>query len=67
MPPDLRDTPKNRERVQAKAVIMSHEIKESTFDYLKWFPDGNRTEKFKPIANVGRATGEKTVEEYFTD
>jgi integrase len=45
---DWRDTPKNRERAEARAVLISEQIEKETFDYLKWFPDGNKAHVFKP-------------------
>jgi len=44
----LRDTPENREFVKAQAVIMSREIKKRKFNYLKWFPEGNKADQFRP-------------------
>ena len=35
----LKDTPKNRQSMEARAVLISEEIERGTFDYLKWFPD----------------------------
>src|SRR5688572_5773347 len=43
-----KDTRKNRERALARAVLMTEEIKQGTFDYLKWFPEGNKAELFRP-------------------
>jgi Arm DNA-binding domain len=44
----LRDTAENRRLVEAKAVLIGREIKKGAFDYLKWFPEGNRAEQFRP-------------------
>jgi hypothetical protein len=44
----LRDTPENRKLIEAKALLISREIKKGNFDYLKWFPEGNRAELFLP-------------------
>jgi integrase len=38
----LKDTPENRDLVEAKAKIITAEIKAGTFDYLRHFPRGNR-------------------------
>jgi hypothetical protein len=43
----LRDTPANRKLLEAQATIINHEIKKGTFDYLKWFPKGNRAKLFQ--------------------
>jgi integrase len=44
----LRDTPHNRARVDARATIMTEEIEAGTFDYLRWFPNGNLAHLFRP-------------------
>jgi len=44
----LKDTAKNRKRVEARAVLITEEMENGAFDYLKRFPDGNRAELFKP-------------------
>jgi len=60
----LRDTPENREFAKAQAVIMSREIKKRKFDYLKWFPEGNKAHLFR----VEESTVErKTLREYFEE
>jgi len=37
-----RDTPKNRIKAEGKALEITEEIKARTFNYLKWFPKGNK-------------------------
>ena len=59
----LRDTPENRRLVEATAVLIEREIKKGTFDYLKWFPEGNRAKLFKPKVE----TKPKTVGEFYRD
>ena len=54
----LRDTVENRRLVEAKAVLIGREIKKGTFDYLKWFPEGNMAEKFKPKEEPPKTIGE---------
>jgi len=44
----LRDTAENRNRVQRQAELIGAEIKAGVFDYLKWFPNGNRAADFWP-------------------
>ena len=56
----LRDTPANRQLVEAKAVLIGREIKSGNFDYLKWFPEGNRAEELAP-----KAAAPKTIGEYY--
>ena len=55
----LPNTPENRKLVEAQAVLISHEMENKAFDYLKWFPEGNKIEYFK---ETGTAT---TVGEYY--
>ena len=43
----LDDTPENREYLEAVAKIISREMKQGTFDYLKHFPEGNRAHLFR--------------------
>ena len=43
---DWTDTPKNRAKAEGKAVEMTEEIKARTFNYLKWFPKGNKAHEF---------------------
>jgi integrase len=54
----LRDTAENRRLVEAKAVLIGREIKKGTFDYLKWFPEGNRAEQFRPKEEPPKTVGE---------
>jgi hypothetical protein len=54
----LRDTAENRRLVEAKAVLIGREIKKGTFDYLKWFPEGNRAEQFRPKEKHFKTIGE---------
>jgi integrase len=61
-----KDTPKNREKAQARAILMSEEMEKGTFDYLKWFPEGNKAEQFRPLTNAEPITGNKTISEYYT-
>jgi integrase len=48
----LRDTPEDRARVEARARVISDEIEAGTFDYLRWFPHGNKTDLFRPKAST---------------
>src|ERR1700752_1192880 len=49
-----RDTPKNRTKAEGKALEITDEIKAGTFNYLKWFPTGNKAHEFgaKQVASV---------------
>src|SRR5437016_3696259 len=59
----LADTPGNRQLVEAQAVLISREIKKGVFDYLKWFPEGNKAELFRPKVEV--ESKPKTVGEFY--
>jgi len=45
---DWKDTPKNRTKAEGKAVEITEEIKGGAFSYLKWFPNGNKADDFRP-------------------
>ena len=59
---DWRDTPNNRKKAEGKAQEITEEIKSRTFNYLKWFPNGNKAHEFKPKQTDNRVW---TVGEYF--
>jgi integrase len=59
----LKDTPENRDFLQAKAKIISREIREGKFDYLRWFPQGNLAHLFK--RDQAPSPSQVTVENYF--
>ena len=46
----LRDTPANRAKIEARACGISDEMKAGTFDYLRWFPHGNKAGHFLPAS-----------------
>ena len=54
----LTDTPKHRERMEARAVLISEEMERGTFDYLRWFPDGNKAQQFRPLPATPQTVGE---------
>ncbi len=54
----LVDTPKNRERMEARAVLISEEMERSTFNYLHWFPEGNKAQQFRPAPTTPQTVGE---------
>ena len=43
----LKDTPENRAYVEAKATIISMQMKNNSFDYLTCFPHGNKAGYFE--------------------
>ncbi len=68
----LRDTPENRVRVQLQAELIGAQIRSGVFDYLKWFPNGNRAADFLTAAIAESATkpinpGSGTVRSYYEE
>ena len=49
----LKATPANRAKVEARANVIDEEIRERRFDYLRWFPDGNLAHRFRPREEGG--------------
>lgn len=45
----LRETPGNRAKLEARARVISDEMKAGTFDYLRWFPRGHLARHFAPL------------------
>jgi integrase len=43
-----RNTTRNKATMEKRARRMSEEMAEGTFDYLRWFPDGNRVVRYRP-------------------
>ncbi len=48
----LPDTPENRKLAEAAALVISTEIKNKTFDYVKHFPKGNKARLFRPAEEI---------------
>ena len=68
----LRDTPENRERVERQAEMVGAEIRGGAFDYLKWFPNGNRATEFlvasgAPMPEKLVRSDRRTVRDYYTE
>jgi integrase len=68
----LRDTPENRERVERQAEMVGAEIRGGAFDYLKWFPNGNRATEFlvasgAPLPEKLVRSDRRTVRDYYTE
>ena len=61
----LRDTSKNRQRMEARAVLISEEMERRTFDYLKWFPEGNKADVLQGGENLKPNIGDTTIGEYY--
>jgi len=58
---NLKDTPAKRARLVADVACIRAEIDAKRFDYLRWFPSGNKAALFRP-ATV--AAHEVTIAEY---
>ena len=50
----LKDTKENRPKVERRAQIITDEMEEGTFDYLRWFPEGNLATRFRGREGTGR-------------
>jgi integrase len=57
------DTPEDRLLVEAQAKLISREIKKGIFDYLRWFPNGNKAHLFRPTPAAEKPL--KTIREYY--
>jgi len=66
---DLKDTPKNRQSMEARALLISEEIEKGTFDYLEWFPDGNKANLFKTAMEKAdeEKAEPKTIRQQYAD
>ena len=53
--------------MKARAILISEEIEQGTFDYLKWFPEGNRTNAFRPKPERAGESKPLTVGEFFKE
>jgi len=58
----LKDTARNRKRVEARSELINEQMEAGSFNYLKWFPDGNKADLFRPKDEQKP----QTVGEYFT-
>ncbi len=47
---DLKDTPANRAKMEARAKVIGQEMADGVFDYLRWFPNGALAHRFRPPA-----------------
>ena len=57
----LKDTPANRRLMEAQAALISKEIEDGRFDYLHWFPGGNKAKLF--VQEKAKAEP-KTIRQY---
>lgn len=58
------DTPENRRLMEAQAILIAAEMRAGTFDYLKWFPRGNRAILF---GREVRRQSERTIRQYYEE
>src|SRR6266702_4085142 len=58
---NLKDTPANRARLVADVACIRAEIEAGRFDYLRWFPSGNKADLFRPTTV---AASQVTIAEY---
>jgi integrase len=58
------DTPENHKFWEAKAVLISREMEQGTFDYLRHFPAGNKVALFQPEQDRAIAV-EHTIKSYY--
>lgn len=53
----LTDTAANRKKLEARARVISDEMKAGTFDYLRWFPEGSSATELRskgvPATTIG--------------
>jgi len=62
---DWKNTEKNRIKAEGKALEISDEIKAGTFNYLKWFPNGNRAHEFGAKVDILVKAKPLTVREFY--
>jgi integrase len=60
---DLTDEPENRRVLEAKALIISREMADGNFDYLHYFPRGNKAHLFRSAEQL--SPSQVTVEGYY--
>lgn len=64
----LTDSADNRARLERQAAVIAAEVRAGTFDYLKWFPHGNRANVFAAGTPVRRALqGSIDVGQYYLE
>lgn len=50
----LKDSPENREKIEGRARVIDQEMRDGTFDYLKWFRFGNLASRYQKVEEPGR-------------
>jgi integrase len=62
-----KDTPKNRTKAEGMAVEMSEQIKAGTFNYLRWFPEGNKAHEFGAKTTAAIEIQQTTVRKFYAE
>jgi hypothetical protein len=60
---EYADTVENRRLLEPHALTISHEIKKGSFDYLQFFPNGNKAHLFRRHEDMPATL--QTIEGYF--
>jgi len=63
----LKDTPENRLRVEERARVIDRKIRDGTFEYLHWFPDGNLAAVFRKEEVRASIAKRTTVRTFFSE
>ena len=61
------DTPKNRTKAEGKAIEITDEIEAGAFNYLKWFPKGNKAHEFRPKDTTPAKNKLVTVRKFYEE
>jgi integrase len=62
-----RDNPENRKRAEVDADRINEQMSAGKFEYLKWFPDGNRSEEFRPKIVKAIEIKPQTVRQFYEE
>src|SRR5215472_7162951 len=62
---DWKNTEKNRIKAHGRALEISEQMKAGTFNYLKWFPNGNRAHEFRAKVDTPVESKPLTVREFY--
>ena len=63
----LEGYPKDRLKAEGKAVEMTEQIKADTFDYLRWFPKGNKAHEFGAKPQASAPAAPLTVRKFYEE
>ena len=62
---DWKATEKNLIKAHGRALEISEQMKAGTFNYLKWFPNGNRAHEFRAKVDTPVESKPLTVREFY--